>query len=322
MSISDKIKKSKEEIKYSQKLNVSCDIYNLIWDLESRKNDREFQMTIPIKIVASNESFFKETISSLIDFDEKYLNNSKALIKRNNIKIDIEDIFHITKEKFSLGDLIAYSFKYSSIESLYKTFTEVSGIDIFANITELTKSIDEGFELEEVVNENRPIDKNRIFRNLVEAYEIRNIICHDFLSATHKLILEPEKLKEYLMDTYVLQEIITIEISEKIYSKKIPNKYSNYTEYYNSVIDEKKQVLNNLYTILEKGFNSEEQFINLNKNKLEFEEFLKNDSKYVASNFHDFDIKLFPFETLIQTYQIKLIEQRIKNLTDEINYSS
>lgn len=322
MSISDKIKKSKEEIKYSQKLNVSCDIYNLIWDLESRKNDREFQMTIPINIVASNESFFKETISSLIDFDEKYLNNSKALIKRNNIKIDIEDIFHITKEKFSLGDLIAYSFKYSSIESLYKTFTEVSGIDIFANIIELTKSIDEGFELEEVVNENRPIDKNRIFRNLVEAYEIRNIICHDFLSATHKLILEPEKLKEYLMDTYVLQEIITIEISEKIYSKKISNKYRDYTEYYNSIIEEKKQVLNNLYKVLEKSFNSEEQFINLNKNRLEFEEFLKNDSKYVASNFHDFDIELFPFETLTQTYQIKLIEQRIKNLTDEINYSS
>ena len=99
MSISDKIKKSKEEIKYSQKLNVSCDIYNLIWDLESRKNDREFQMTIPINIVASNESFFKETISSLIDFDEKYLNNSKALIKRNNIKIDIEDKY-LQKLKF------------------------------------------------------------------------------------------------------------------------------------------------------------------------------------------------------------------------------
>ncbi|MBW4362337.1 hypothetical protein [Flavobacterium taihuense] len=322
MSISDKIKKSKEEIKYSQKLNVSSEIYNLISDLENRKNDREFLMTIPINIVASNESFFKETISSLIDFDEKYLNNSKSLIKRNNVKIDLEDIFHITKEKFSLGDLIAYSFKYSSIESLYKTFTEVSDIDIFKNTVELTKTINEGFELEEVINENRPIDKNRIFKNLVEAYEIRNVICHDFLSATHKLILDPEKLKDFLMDTYVLQEIITIEISEKIYSKNIPNNFPDQIQHYNSIIEEKKQTLNNLYKVLENSFNSEEQFINLNKNKQEFEEFLKNDSKYVTSNFKDYEIDLFPFEVLTQTYSIKLIEQRIKNLTEEINYSS
>ncbi|EKT3967527.1 hypothetical protein NTJ12_002623, partial [Flavobacterium psychrophilum] len=93
MSISEKIRKSKEEIKYSQKINVSSDIYNIIWDIENRKDDREFLLTIPIMIVASNESFFKETISSLIDFDEKYLNNSKALIKRNNVKIELEDIF-------------------------------------------------------------------------------------------------------------------------------------------------------------------------------------------------------------------------------------
>lgn len=126
MSIFEKIRKSKDEIKYSQKLNVSSDIYNCIAELEKRKNDREFLMTIPVNIVASNESFFKETFSSLIDFDEEYLNNTKSLIKRNNVKIDIEDIFHITKSTFSLGDLIAYSFKYSSIESLYKTFTDIS----------------------------------------------------------------------------------------------------------------------------------------------------------------------------------------------------
>lgn len=186
MSISEKIKESKDRIKNSQRLNVSSDIFNYISELEKRKNDKEFLATIPVNIVASNESFFKETFSSLIDFDEKYLNNSKSLIKRSNVKIDIEDIFHITKSTFTLGDLIAYSFKYSSIESLYKTFTEVSKLDLFRYSEELTEIIKEGFDLEDVINEERPIDKNRIFKNLIEVYEIRNVICHDYLSATHK----------------------------------------------------------------------------------------------------------------------------------------
>ncbi|EKT3967406.1 hypothetical protein NTJ12_002494, partial [Flavobacterium psychrophilum] len=230
--------------------------------------------------------------------------------------------FYITKEKFTLGDLIAYSLKYSSIESLYKTFMDISNLDIFENIEAVTQSIVEGYELEEVINEERPISKNRIFKNLVEAYEIRNVICHDFLSSTHKLVLEPEKLKEYLMDTYVLQEIISIIISEKIYSKKIPDNYEEQIVYFNSIIDEKMAVLNNLYQIMENEFNSEAQFLNLKKNKIAFEEFLENDAKYVTSNFHDFDLEILPFETLNLEYKIKIIEQRIKNITDEINYSS
>lgn len=187
---------------------------------------------------------------------------------------------------------------------------------------ELAQVISEGFELEDVINNERPIDRNRIFKNLVEVYEIRNVICHDFLSATHKLVLEPEKLKEYLMDAFVFQELITILLSEKIYSKKIPLEYPKQIEYYNSLIIDKKQELDNLYRILAKEFNTDEQFENLEKNKKAFEDFLEIDSKNITSGFRDFEIELLPFESLVLEYKLKLIEQRIKNITDEINYSS
>lgn len=322
MSISEKIRKSKDEIKDSQKMNVSCDIYNSIIELEKRKDDREFLMTIPINIVSSNENFFKETFSSLIDFDEEYLNNTKALIKRNNVRIDIEDIFHITKSTFTLGDLLAYSFKYSSIESLYKTFTDISNIEVFNNVEELTSIINDGFELEDVINNERPIDRNRIFKNLVEVYEIRNIICHDFLSATHKLVLAPEKLKEYLMDTFVFQELITILLSEKIFSKKFPLEYSERIELNSSLIEKMKKELNDLYNLLAKEFDTEEQYINLDEDIKAFESFLEIDSRYITSGFRDFDLQLLPLESSALEYKIKLIEQRIKNITDQINYSS
>lgn len=322
MSISEKIKKSREKIKYSQRMNVSCDIYNSIIELEKRENDREFLTTIPVNIVASNESFFKETFSALIDFDKKYLDNSKALIKRNNIKIDFDDILNISKSTFTIGDLIAYSLKYSSIESLYKTFTEISNIDVFNYSEELTQIVSDGFELEDVINEERPIDRNRIFKNLIEVYEIRNIICHDFLSATHKLTLEKEKLKEYLLDTFVFQELITILLSEKIYSLKYPLDFDKRIENSISILKERKLQLENLYNTLAKDFISDEQYLNLEKSKKIFEEFIEIDTKYVANGFRDFEVDLLPFAGIEIEYKIKLIEQRIKNITDEINYSS
>lgn len=322
MSISEKIKKSKDKIKYSQRLNVSCNIYNSIFELEKRKKDKDFLATIPVNIVASNESFFKEILSNLIDFDEKFLKNSKTLIKRTNVKIDIEDIFHITKSTFTLGDLIAYSFKYSSIESIYKTFTEVSNLDLFKHSEELTKIINESFELDNVINEERPIDRNRIFKNLIEVYEIRNIICHDYLSATHTLILDADKMKEYLMDTYVFQELISILLSEKIYSVKIPLEPSKCIEYYESIIIDKTKKLNNLYSEIKKDFKTEIQYKNLEKNIKQFEKFIDFESKLLTNNFTKLEIDFKPLVGMQLEYKIKLIEQRIKNLTEKINYSS
>ncbi|WP_264558943.1 hypothetical protein [Flavobacterium sp. N2270] len=320
MSISDKIRKSKAEIKHSQKLNVSSELFRILEELESRKTDKEFLMTIPVSIVSSNESFFKETISELINFDEKFLNNSKSLIKKNNIKIEIGDIFYLTKSTYTLGDLIAYSLKYSSIESLYKSFSEISNFNILDIKPEVLKKFIEDYEEEEFINEKRPFDKNRIFKNLKEAYEIRNIICHDFLSATHKLKLNYETIKNYLIDNYIFQELTTYMLSEEIYSKVLPNTHEESVEYYSTIVEEKTKILDGLYEIISKELDTNEQIENFKKNKENFDIFLESDSKCVANNYRDPNDILF-YELCLE-YKAKLLDQRIRNMKDEINYSS
>lgn len=320
MSISDKIKKSKAEIKHSQKLNVSYELFKILMELEDRKTDREFLMTIPVIIVSSNESFFKETISELIDSDEKYLNNSKSLIKKNNIKIEIEDVFYLTKSSYTLGDLIAYSLKYSSIESLYKTFSEISNFNILDIKDDLLEKFIEEYEKEEFINKERPFDKNRIFKNIKEVYEIRNIICHDFLSATHKLNLDYQTIKNYLIDNYIFQELTTFMLSEEIYSKSLPKNSEEAIEYYKSIIKDKTEILDNLYKIIRDDLESEEQIKNFEINKKNFEAFLESDSNCVPNYYRNIEDILF--YDLCLEYKVKLLEQRIKNITDEINYSS
>lgn len=320
MSISDKIKKSKTEIKHSQKLNVSYELFKILLELENRKTDREFLMTIPVIIVSSNESFFKETISELIDSDEKYLNNSKSLIKKNNIKIEIEDVFYLTKSSYTLGDLIAYSLKYSSIESLYKTFSEISNFNILDIKDDLLEKFIEEYEEEEFINKERPFDKNRIFKNIKEVYEIRNIICHDFLSATHKLNLDYQTIKNYLIDNYIFQELTTFMLSEEIYSKSLPKNSEEAIEYYKSIIKDKTEILDNLYKIIRDDLESEEQIKNFEINKKNFEAFLESDSNCVPNYYRNIEDILF--YDLCLEYKVKLLEQRIKNITDEINYSS
>lgn len=322
MAIFEKITKSKENINFIQSINISSELYNLIFEIEKRKDDNDYLLSIPILIVSSNESFFKELFSSLIDFDEFYLNNSKNLIKRNNIKLDIEDLLFVTKSKFSLGDLIAYSLKYSSIESLFKTFKEISCVDIFEHKEYLTEIIDDGFELDDVINNERPIDNNRIFKNLKEVYEIRNIICHDFLSTKHKLNLEYNFLIECVKDSYVLQEIISIYCSEKIYSKDIPKDFGMQKDYYENKLNEKIKELDFYNNQFIQNFKGQDQEKNVLNNIKSFENYLENDSEYLTTYFTGLTEPLkMAFEPLKIQHKIKLINQRLKNIEEEIEHS-
>ena len=320
MKLSDKIRKSKERIKYSQKTNVTSLLYELKEELNV-KNEISFFQTIPVNIVSANESFFKETFSSIIDFDEKFLIKIKSVLNRNNQKIEIEDILNVSKSNFTLGDLIAYSLKYSSIENIYKTITSLTGIDFFANSKELEKILIEGYDLEIEFGKKISIDKDRIFRNLIEIYKIRNVICHDILSAKFKLDLTKKKMAEYLIDSIVFQHIVE-ENLQSIWKTKEPYSSGNSEEYYRKEIELKKKKLNELYEILKKDLISEEQKLNLEKSKIDFENFLKIDSLNMGNSFHKYKKEDAIFPELILEYELRLINQRIKNIESDIEFSS
>ena len=313
MSNSDKIKKSKDGIKLSQSLNVTYGLHEIYEELLKRTDDKYFQANIFVQIVSANESFFKESISCLINFNTKYLENSKAIIKKVGFKFELEDIFHISKSTITLGDLIAYSLKYSSIESLLKTFHEISEIDVLNELSEVENSLKNDYAYTEpfLISDERPLDKNRIIKNLKEVYEIRNIICHDFLSATHKLSFDISKLKNYILDTIVLHDAMVQLCSDKIYTVYIPLDYDERIKYYQGIVDEKEDELNKLYILIENGKNEEYNLLLKNSIKA-FDNYLEADSKYFG-NVEDM------FLDLTLENKIKLIDQRIRHLKEEIN---
>ena len=320
MKLSDKIRTSKERIKYSQKINVTSLLYELKDELNV-KNEISFLQTIPVSIVSANESYFKETFSSLIDFDEEFLIKIKSVLNRNNLKIEIEDILNVSKSNFTLGDLIAYSLKYSSIENIYKTITSLTGIDFFANPKELEQALVENYELDIEFEKKITIDKDRIFRNLIEIYKIRNVICHDILSAKFKLDLTKQKMEEYLIDSIIFHHIVDEKL-QAIWKSKKPYAIENIEEYYIEEIELKKKKLNELYEIRKKELISEEQKLNLEKSKLDFEDFLKIDSLNMGNHFHKYKKEDVIFPELILEYELRLINQRIKNIESDIELSS
>jgi tRNA isopentenyl-2-thiomethyl-A-37 hydroxylase MiaE len=320
MKLSEKIRTSKERIKQSQKMNVTYLLYEIYEKLEE-KNEISFLQTIPVSIVSANESYFKETFASIIDFDEKFLDKIKSVLNRSKQKIEIEDIFNISKSHFTLGDLVAYSLHYSSIENIYKTITSLTEIDFFKNPKELEKKLIEDYDLELELEEKISINKDRIFRNLIEIYKIRNVICHDILSTKFKLELTKEKMKEYLIDSILFQNIIEIKLGA-IWKTKKPYSEENIEKYYLNEIKLSKSRLNELYVEMEKNLISDEQKVNLTKSKIDFENFVKQDSLNMGNSLRNYNKEVTIFPELILEYELRLINQRIKNIESDKEISS
>jgi hypothetical protein len=320
MKLSEKIKTSKERIKHSQKMNVTYLLYELYEKLEEN-NEISFLQTIPVSIVSANESYFKETFASIIDFDENFLDKIKSVLNRSKQKIEIEDILNISKSHFTLGDLVAYCLHYSSIENIYKTITSLTEIDFFKNPKELEKELIEDYDLELEFEEKISVNKDRIFRNLKEIYKIRNVICHDILSTKFKLKLTKEKMKEYLIDSILFQNIIGIELGA-IWKTKKPYSEENIEKYYLNEIKLSKSRLDELYEEMEINLISDEQKVNLAKSKIDFENFIKQDSLNMGNSLRNYNKDDTIFPELILEYELRLINQRIMNIESDKEISS
>lgn len=314
MSISQRIINSKNGSSQSERFNISAKLYDYIVNIDDRKNDLEYLKLIPTLIVASNESFFKETISSLVDYNEVYLEKSKDLIKRNSVKPDLIDIFQVGKQQITIGDIVAYSLKYSAFDLIYSNLSSIISLDIFSIYEKSPFSIIEYLDLTDSLLDDVSIDKSRIFKNLNEAYELRHSICHDFLNNIAKKNLNFEKIKEYLIDCFLMQEITTIIISEHIYKSISEMNYQD-------KIKEKEELLLGLYNEIEKDFFEDIQYSRLTKNKDFFKKYLDQDSLCFGYGFRDLNHEDLPFNTLVYKHKLQLLEYRIKLLTEFIEVS-
>jgi hypothetical protein len=312
MKISDKIKDSKSNLKLTNRLNVTYQLYKYYQLLLETKNDENLLNIVIVNIVSANESFFKETFAALFDFDPIYIEKSKEILKRSGNRIDVEDFLNVTKSHFTLGDLIAFSLKYSSIESILKNFKEISNIDFLNSVETLEAELIES-DFDYLCNPSRPINKKRIITNLKDIYEYRNVICHDFLSSTHKLKLDYDKTLDWVLDSLLLQEAITILLSDKIYSLKIPLEENDIKEKCLKEIKECEKELNCFYDEIKSTFHSDEQLLNFEQNEIMFNQFIKNDSQNFGLWFNDYD-ESYPFKSSYYEHKLIILRQRIEFL--------
>ena len=210
---------------------------------------------------------------------------------------------------------------YSSIENIYKTITSLTEIDFFKNPKELEKELIEDYDLELEFEEKISVNKDRIFRNLKEIYKIRNVICHDILSTKFKLKLTKEKMKEYLIDSILFQNIIGIELGA-IWKTKKPYSEENIEKYYLNEIKLSKSRLDELYEEMEINLISDEQKVNLAKSKIDFENFIKQDSLNMGNSLRNYNKDDTIFPELILEYELRLINQRIMNIESDKEISS
>jgi len=317
MTTSNYILQSKANIKPSESLNITYELLKNYEELHDN-TDKSFLQIIPVRIVASNESFFKEYFGSILNHNEKYLTNSKSLLKRNGTKIELEDVLYISKSKFTIGDLVAYSLTYSSIETILKNFEEITEIKIYSELDNTPVYFRSGDKKNK--KEVYTFEKGRVLKNLKEIYELRNIICHDFLSSSHKISLNSDSLRQCIIDAVLLQQSIDYLCSKYIYID-IPLDYIERLQYFRNIIENKLIELELVYSEIESTLNSEEQKDNLTQNKELFMNYLNKDSDNLGHWFRDVSND-FPFEDLCLEYKIKLIDARLEILRNEIKNCS
>jgi hypothetical protein len=311
------ILKSKSGILESQRVNVTFQLLRSYDELNSSKKDDALLELLPVRLVASNESFFKETFAAIINHSEKVLERASSMLKRNNIKITIEDVKHIQSKKFTIGDLISYSFSYSSIDTILKTFEDLTNIKVYEKLDNMAEFIKE-MELDEnLINENRPFDKNRILSNLNRVYEIRHVICHDFLSTSHHLAIDKDHIRHSIMDAGLIQHIIIDLCSKYVYTDIELDSEKQIINLEKKVISRIEE-LNTLNETIKSTFHSPYQLKNFEKGIKSFNEFVEIDSKNFGFWFNEEG----PFKELRLEHKINLFENRIELIKEELKNST
>ena len=185
--------------------------YSLVMDsfefLRSEKQiDRDIRVEllkyISIGSVACIEGYFRASIRDLIDYGSPFIDNVKEL---ENIKLDIETIIGLNREKISVGEFISHLPSVSNLEDINRTMSKIIGED-FLN---LVKKIEyDEFEPLEDIAKLLTEDIQSVFRS-------RHIYCHE-IAVKAKPILQQS-------DDHIGATLTFVETTEAVLQKLMPS---------------------------------------------------------------------------------------------------
>jgi uncharacterized protein YecT (DUF1311 family) len=262
MHIISKIKDVKERIQNLYPSFLITDLESLKIDLTKNKIDNEFIKYIPIAIVACYETFFKIIFAEFIDHGEPYLSNTNRLQHERKIEIDYKTIMALHGKKISLGDLFAFSLKYSSFDTIKTNFGIILGenkelITELKNITTFDL-YDKSKQDDEILLIKSKIDE--IVKNIYKIYSIRHIYSHEF---NNFIKIQPEDAIGFIDSAIMFLKAIERLMWDTIYKGHPVTQYEM-NQYYGELMNisetKLKEIENNLADILDQ-YNSEFQEI-------------------------------------------------------------
>ena len=166
---------------------------------------------IPVTIVACIQSFLRYKIHELLDFGEPYFSNSKKMTHIKGLKLEIEDLEEIAREKLHRTDIIAHHMPIHNLESLNAVLSTLMETDFLYSLL--------NFDPPKYKNEKIQLlrqNKEAIFKDIASIFELRNIYCHEFSSLINTDI---PTLLRYLTNAIVFIENIDCFLYETLKSR-------------------------------------------------------------------------------------------------------
>jgi len=129
----------------------------------------------PVAVVATIESYFKQSFQELIDAGEPFLSNVSKLAA--SIKLDIAMFRDIHKKRLTIGELIAHGISISRYEQLDSAASEVIGKSFSGEL----QTISDRWLHEVVGAPKQPmlLDTPKTLAAVSRMFELRHVICHE-----------------------------------------------------------------------------------------------------------------------------------------------
>lgn len=141
--------------------------------------DTELARYFPVAIVACMEGYFKLAIAELIDSSDTFLTNASTLFG-NKSKTDFETVKALAGKKLSVGELLAHTVSYSSLENINSALSAVIGAKFLTALKETHDRWDHEVNQKPMI----PIikDPDSVYANVNNIFLMRHIVCHELAS--------------------------------------------------------------------------------------------------------------------------------------------
>ena len=138
----------------------------------------QFLKYIPIVLVSCYEAFFRSVIKELIDFGDRFSENTIHFNQAKNVKFEFEIINAIHKKSVTIGEFVSHILPCNNLEDINSNLSILIGENFLNEIKKFRRET----TFESVIeNQNRfHANCSEVIGDIKKTFELRHIFCHEF----------------------------------------------------------------------------------------------------------------------------------------------